>query len=107
MRGVPFGCRIIARNWYSVLNASIARIFPEKSSSLRGSRMTTSERLMPIRCAMPAGAEKLFPLHLGRSDPAGERLLAESRFGHVPNLRGVPYETHIDSGLISLNPFLP
>src|SRR4030067_896278 len=48
MRGVPSGWRMIARNWYSVLNASTARTFPRKSSRVRGCGVTMSERSTPI-----------------------------------------------------------
>src|SRR5437660_10206555 len=65
MRGVPFGCRMIARNWYRVLKASIARIFPEKSSSLRGSRTTISERLIPI--GRQKGCSTQVPFDRGRA----------------------------------------
>src|SRR5205807_6212417 len=65
MRGVPFGCRMIARNWYRVLKASIARIFPEKSSSLRGSSTTISERLIPI--GRQKGCSTQVPFDRGRA----------------------------------------
>src|SRR5437763_2701890 len=65
MRGVPFGCRMIARNWYRVLKASIANTFPEKSSSLRGSRTTISERLIPI--GRRKGCSTQVPFDRGRA----------------------------------------
>src|SRR5437867_4078762 len=65
MRGVPFGCRTIARNRYRVLKASIANTFLEKSSSLRGSSTTISERLIPI--GRRKGCSTQVPFDRGRA----------------------------------------
>src|SRR5438876_6523179 len=65
MRGVPFGCRMIAMHWYRVLKPSIANTFPEKSSSLRGSRTTISERLIPI--GRRKGCSTQVPFDRGRA----------------------------------------
>src|SRR3990172_4564036 len=88
---------MIARNWYSVLNASIARVFPEKSSSARGVAETMSERLIPIRRSDGPWPVKAL-LHLGLAHREEEPVVAELGLDDVRVLRCEGDELHVERG---------
>src|SRR5512136_2473587 len=96
MRGVPSGCRMIARNWYRVLNASIARTFPAKSSRERGSGVTMSVRMTPIALCGTTAPGKTLSSHLGRADAQVERVLSEDRLDHVRVVGCLGCEPHLE-----------
>src|SRR3990170_4365480 len=96
MRGVPSGWRMIARNWYSVLNASTARTFPRKSSRVRGCGVTMSERSTPIASRVRPRTVKALSSHLRRADREVEGVLAEGRLDHVRVGRGLLREADLE-----------
>src|SRR5712692_11941035 len=89
----------------------MARTFPEKSSSRRGSKVTTSERLSPIGRPKGRGPQVPFepgpgsghPMsrkggasHLGGANSEEERLGPEAGLDHVCILRGLCDELHLE-----------
>src|SRR3990172_2836763 len=94
MSGVPSGWRMIARNWYSVLNASMAMTWPRKSSRVRFCGVTSALRSTPmpresggVRLTLPLGGPTVEPsLHVGPAP--GHPVGKTERVGDGNHLRG-------------------